>query len=150
MMMIRSARPSRTDDMKAVSKPFFIKKGYDALTFFGYIITHSTQEAEAFNRRFDSLKNHEMIHLYQARTTHDSWLCFYARYLYYWLTLSLFHRRIRNAGYLLNPFEMEAYHHMNNLNYLKDKHSGTNEWRRYAAMSVDERLRVYFERNASA
>ncbi len=150
MMMLRSARPSRTDDMKAVSKPFFIKKGYEALTFFGYIITHSTQEAEAFNRRFDSLKNHEMIHLYQARSTHDSWLLFYILYLYYWLTISLFHRCIKNAGYLLNPFEMEAYGRMHDLNYLKNKESGANEWRRYAAMSIKERCNLYFERNASA
>jgi len=135
--------------MKAVSKPFFIKKDY-AMTFFGYIITSSTKEAEAFNKRFGPLKNHEMIHLYQARSTHDSWFCFYLRYIYYWLTISLFHHCMPNAGYLLNPFEMEAYDRMYDLFYLDDKESGTNEWRRYADMSVKERYKLYLDRKASA
>jgi len=149
-MMLRSARPSRTDNMKAIAKPRLIKRGYDALTFFGYIITHTEQEAEAFNGRFDSLKNHEMIHLYQARSTHNSWLCFYWLYGWYWLRACRYRQRLRNAGYLLNPFEMEAYAHMYDLHYLDDKKSGTNEWRRYQQMSLDERLQVYFARKASA
>lgn len=150
MLMVRAARPSSTADMKAVAKPFFIKKGYEALTFFGTIITHTAQEAEAFNRRFGPLKHHEMIHLYQARSTHDSWLCFYWLYGWYWLCACRYCRRLRNAGYLLNPFEMEAYAHMDDLSYLKDKHSGTTGWRRYAKMSLDERLQAYLARNASA
>lgn len=52
LMMLRSARPSRTEDMKAVAKPRWIKQGYEALTFFGTIITHTTQEAEMFQQTF--------------------------------------------------------------------------------------------------
>ena len=49
LMMLRAAPPSRLDDMKAVAMPRWIKRGYEGLTFFGHIITHSQQEAEAFN-----------------------------------------------------------------------------------------------------
>jgi len=140
-MMFRAPRPSQIDDMGATAMPFFIRKGYDALTFFGSIITHSQQEAEAFNQRFGSLKNHEMIHLYQARATNDSWWCFYALYLYYWLCACRYCFRVKNAGYLLNPFEMEAYRHMNDLSYLVGKQQAT-EWRRYAKMSLRQRAEL--------
>ena len=149
-MMMRSLRPSRISDMKAVAKPFWIGKGYEGMTFFGHIITHTQQEAEAFNQRFGSLKNHEMIHLYQARSTHDSWLLFYWRYFIFWLKACRYRQHLRNAGYLLNPFEMEAYAEMHNLHYLDDKESGTNGWRRYAEMSLGERLKTYLARKRSA
>ncbi|MBP1541324.1 MAG: hypothetical protein ILA25_04055 [Prevotella sp.] len=140
LMMLHAVRPSRTVDMPAVAKPFWIRKGYDALTFFGTIITHSAQEAEAFDKRFDSLKNHEMIHLYQARATHDSWVCFYLYYGWYWLQATLC-SRTENAGYRLNPFELEAYRHMDELDYL-DGLDETTEWRRYARMPLREREKI--------
>ena len=143
LMMLRAPRPSRQDDMRAVAKPRWIRKGYDGLTFFGHIITHTNEEAEAFNSRFGSFKHHEMIHLYQARSTHNSWICFYLRYGWYWLCACRYRKHLKNAGYLLNPFEMEAYANMYDLHYLDDKKSGTNEWRRYARMSLQERLQIY-------
>ena len=147
LMMLRAARPSRIDDMKAIAKPRWIRKGYDGLTFFGHIITPTEHEAEAFNKHFGFMKNHEMIHLYQARSTHNSWLCFYWKYFVFWLSASRYRKHLRNAGYLLNPFEMEAYAKMYDLHYLDDKESGANEWRRYAKMSLEERLRLYKNKN---
>ncbi|MBO6143672.1 MAG: hypothetical protein J6O54_00245 [Prevotella sp.] len=149
-LMLHATRPSRTADMPAIALPFWIRKGYDGLTFFGHIITHSQEEARQLNERYDDLKNHEMIHLYQARSTHDSWLCFYWLYFVYWLRALPFRKRLRNSGYWLNPFEMEAYDRMDDLKYLDDKESGTNEWRRYAKMSVKERYNVYLARKRSA
>ncbi len=149
-IIFRAHRPSKTGDMLAVNIPFWIRKGYEGMTFFGTIITHSKEEAEHFNNCLDAMKNHEMIHLYQARATHDSWICFYWKYLVYWLKACRYRKHLRNAGYLLNPFELEAYGHMYDLHYLDDKENGTTEWRRYAAMSLEERLRVYFARKRSA
>lgn len=149
-IIFRAHRPSKTGDMLAVNIPFWIRKGYEGMTFFGTIITHSKEEAEHFNNCLDAMKNHEMIHLYQARATHDSWICFYWKYLVYWLKACRYRKHLRNAGYLLNPFELEAYGHMYDLHYLNDKENGTTEWRRYAAMSLEERLRVYFARKRSA
>ncbi len=138
----RSSRPSHTFDLPAVAVPFLIRKGYDGLTFFGHIITHTREDADTFNRHWDKMKNHEMIHLYQARATHDSWLCFYGRYFFFWLKARGYRRHLKNAGYLLNPFEMEAYAHMNELDYLKP--GGKAEgWKRYAAMTLEERLKAY-------
>ncbi|MBR1688144.1 MAG: hypothetical protein IJ710_06370 [Prevotella sp.] len=142
-ILLRAVRPSRTADMPAVANGFWLGKGYAALTFFGTIITHSEQEAQRINRRFDALKNHEMIHLRQAQSTHDSWIVFYWKYLVFWLKGCRYRKRLKNAGYLLNPFEMEAYANMYDLDYLKHKENGTNEWRRYAAMSLEERLKLY-------
>ena len=147
LMMLRAPRPSRTQGLLAVAKPRWIRRGYDGMTFFGYIITHSLEEADAFNRPHSTMRNHETIHLYQARSTHDSWLCFYVLYLYYWLTAGIGYRltcrhngrRIRHAGYMLNPFEMEAYRHMDDLHYLDDKPEGTTGWRHYASLSISER-----------
>ena len=141
LMMLRAPRPSRQNDMRAVAMPRWIRKGYDGLTFFGNIITHTDEEAEVFNQHFGSFKNHEMIHLYQARDCHDSWLLFYLRYGWYWLLASRYRKRLKNAGYLLNPFEMEAYANMYDLHYLDDKPHGAAGWRRYARMSLDERMK---------
>jgi hypothetical protein len=94
-----------------------------------------------FNQHFGSFKNHEMIHLYQARDCHDSWLLFYLRYGWYWLLANRYRRRLKNAGYRLNPFEMEAYANMYDLHYLDDKPHGAAGWRRYARMSLDERMK---------
>ena len=149
-MMFRARRPSRLSDMQAVDVPFWIRKGYEGMTFFGHIITHSKEDADHFNQYWDAMKNHEMIHLYQARSTHDSWICFYMKYLWQWLKACRYHRRLRNAGYLLNPFELEAYGHTYDLHYLDNKESGTTEWHRYVNMSLEERLQIYLARKRSA
>lgn len=159
-------KPSKILDMRAIARPWLIRNGYDGLTFFGRIITHSREEAEALNgvagfkvqgqgaKNHDSgfkvLKNHEMIHLYQARSCRDSWLLFYLRYGWYWLqtVVGLWRlpkaerRKVRNGSYRLNPFEMEAYRYMHDLHYLDDKESGTTEWHRYANMSLRERINL--------
>lgn len=141
-IMLRAMRPSRIDDMPALALPFWIRKGYDGLTFFGRIITHTEEEAEAMNNRFDAMKHHEMIHLYQARSTHDSWLCFYWKYFWFWLKGCRYRRRLKNAGYLLNPFEMEAYANMYDFDYLKRNDMATG-WQRYASMTLEERYQTY-------
>ena len=87
-----------------------------------------------------------MIHLYQARDCHNSWLLFYLRYGWYWLLANRYRRRLKNAGYRLNPFEMEAYANMYNLHYLDDKPNGATGWRRYARMPLSERLK-YIQTN---
>ena len=147
-LMLKARRPSRLTDMPAVRNAFWLKKGYVALTFFGTVLTHSQEEAERINSHYDELKNHEMIHLHQARATHDSWLCFYALYLWYWLKGLPYNRRMKNAAYLLNPFEMEAYRHMYDMSYLQRLPEGkADEWRRFAKMKMAERHRLFLAKN---
>lgn len=142
-IMWRAVRPSRVADMPAVVNTFWLRKGYEGLTFFGQILTPSQEEADRFNSGYSPLKNHEMIHLRQAQSTGDSWIRFYLLYIWYWLKALPMNRKMRNAAYLLNPFEMEAYARMHDMHYLDRREGGAQEWRRYAKMSLKERLSLY-------
>lgn len=141
-LMFRSVRPSRLTDMPAVSNTFWLRQGYEALTFFGNIVTATKQEADALNNHYDTLKNHEMIHLRQAQATHDSWICFYLYYFYFWLRALPWCLRHLGLAYYSIPFEMEAYEHMNDLHYLDDKRAGTTGWRTYARMKTRHRIKI--------
>ena len=151
-MMWRPQRPSRIVDMPAVVNTFWLRKGYEGLTFFGHILAPTQQEADRFNagekgdRMSAAMKNHEMIHLRQAQACHDSWMCFYLLYIWYWLKGLPMNRKMKHAAYLLNPFEMEAYFHMYDLHYLESTEGKATEWRKFAKMSLAARLR-YIRKN---
>ena len=140
-IMWRAVRPSKITDMPAVVNTFWLRKGYEGLTFFGHILAPTQELADRFNGSADrALKNHEMIHLRQAQSCGDSWLRFYILYIWYWLTGLRMSRKMKHAAYLLNPFEMEAYARMNDLDYLKGP---ATEWRIYAKMKLKDRLKLY-------
>ena len=140
-IMWRAVRPSKITDMPAVVNTFWLRKGYEGLTFFGHILAPTQELADRFNGSADrALKNHEMIHLRQAQSCGDSWLRFYLLYIWYWLTGLRMNRKMKHAAYLLNPFEMEAYARMNDLDYLKGP---ATEWRKYAKMKLKDRLQLY-------
>ena len=141
-IMWRAVRPSRVVDMPAVVNSFWMRKGFEGLTFFGHILTPSEETANLF-KVSPAMKNHEMIHLRQAQACHDSWLCFYLLYIWYWLKGLPMNRKMKHAAYLLNPFEMEAYGRMYDLSYLKRCEHGAQEWRTYARMSPKQRLQIY-------
>ena len=146
-IMWRAVRPSRVVDMPAVVNTFWLPKGYEGLTFFGQILAPSQAEADRFNSGYSTMKNHEMIHLRQAQACGDSWLRFYLLYIWYWVKnrVALMRKKnrpcgLRNAAYLLNPFEIEAYARMHDPNYLQ---GSATEWRRYAKMPIKERMKLY-------
>ena len=139
-IMWRAVRPSKVADMPAVVNTFWLRKGYEGLTFFGQILTPTQELADRFNAGLDEMKNHEMIHLRQAQSCGDSWLRFYLLYIWYWIKGLRMNRQMKHAAYLLNPFEMEAYARMHDLDYLKGP---ATEWRRYAKMKLKDRLKLY-------
>ena len=139
-IMWRAVRPSKVADMPAVVNTFWLRKGYEGLTFFGQILTPTQELADRFNAGLDEMKNHEMIHLRQAQSCGDSWLRFYLLYRWYWIKGLRMNRKMKHAAYLLNPFEMEAYARMHDLDYLKGP---ATEWRRYAKMKLKDRLKLY-------
>ena len=139
-IMWRAVRPSKVADMPAVVNTFWLRKGYEGLTFFGQILTPTQELADRFNAGLDEMKNHEMIHLRQAQSCGDSWLHFYLLYIWYWIKGLRMNRKMKHAAYLLNPFEMEAYARMHDLDYLKGP---ATEWRRYAKMKLKDRLKLY-------
>lgn len=125
--------------MKAVKEGFWLRRNYAAMMFFGHILAHTQQEADRINARFDIVKRHESIHLRQAQSTHDSWFCFYTLYIWYYLRALPQNRYMRNAAYRLNPFEMEAYEHQHEPDYLEKCEDGAQGWRKYAKMKPSER-----------
>ena len=144
-LLLKARRPSRIIDMPALKETFWLKKGYDALTFFGFILMHSAEAARSINEdsRMAALKNHEMIHLRQAQACGDSWIRFYWKYFVFWFKARKARRKFKNAGYRLNPFEMEAYANMYNLHYLDSFSDGkATGWKRYASMTLDERIQT--------
>jgi len=141
-ILLKARRPSRVVDMPVIHDGLLLRKGYDALTFFGTIVAANHEMVEAMTDKMNALKNHEMIHLRQAQDTHDSWLCFYVLYLWHYLRLIPLNRKYKNAAYELNPFELEAYRHMCDLGYLSNEKCG-KEWRVYARMKPKERLQAF-------
>ena len=147
-IMWRAVRPSRVADMPAVVNTFWLRKGFEGLTFFGKILTPTQTLADEFNTGFNALKNHEMIHLRQAQSCGDSWWRFYLLYIWYWLKALPANRQLKHGAYLVNPFELEAYRHMNDLTYLAN--GKATEWRQYAKMSIKERIKLYEQKTPSA
>ncbi len=144
-LMFRFRNPSRVVEMKAIRESFWLRKNYSAMTFFGYILVHSQEEADTINAHTNNssnLKRHETIHLRQAQSLHNSWFCFYTLYIWYCLRALPMNRHMRNAAYRLNPFEMEAYEHMYEEDYLDKCSDGANGWRVYARMKPRERLKL--------
>jgi len=124
--------------MPVLRNTFWLRKGYAALTFFGTVITGSDEDTALYQRRDSVMRNHEKIHLLQARSTHNSWLLFYLLYGWHYVRALPQNRRMKNAAYLLNPFELEAYRHERDLDYTLQEEA--TEWREYARMSPMERL----------
>ena len=77
LLMLNSRRPSRIGEMPTVRDGLWLRKGYDALTFFGHIVVATDEMVEEMKEKASPLRNHEMIHLRQAQSTHDSWFFFY-------------------------------------------------------------------------
>ena len=145
-LLISPPRPSALTDMPATVNRFLCRKGYTAITLFGRLFTREEESAVRLNKKYDALKNHEMIHLRQAQDTGNSWYRFYWLYLWYSFKALWFIRKYRKATYYLNPFEMEAYCHMYDLHYLESTGGKATEWRKFAKMSLAARLR-YIRKN---
>ena len=85
---------------------YFPFKGFKAFVWFGTIYVRKEYEG-----RFTAVDlNHERIHIAQAYDC-KCWLCFYAIYLWQWVTAGFKYSKIK--------FEFEAYWHQNNENYLQ-------------------------------
>ena len=146
--MIR--RPSKYHDIEVRPNRFLPPKGYFAITFFGKILIRK-ENAKNWEQSSDSqsgkiMKHHEWIHVQQAVSTHDSWICFYLRYIYYFLK----DKPLRHGGqtaYHANPFEMEAYIYESDLSYARNNPNGANGWRFFAAMTLPQRLEILYKHN---
>ncbi|MCR5679919.1 MAG: hypothetical protein K6G08_06905 [Prevotella sp.] len=145
-LMFKARRPGKIADIPAMKEDFWLGKNYDAMMFFGFIVTHTQADADRMNAGMSSMKRHETIHLRQAQSVHNSWFCYYCLYLWYYLRALPLNRKMKNAAYILNPFEMEAYENMYDKEYLDLCKDGAEGWRVYAKMKPRERLTLYNRR----
>ena len=135
-------RPSKYREIVVRISRFLPPKGYFAITLFGkvFIRRHNADFWEK-NKNLQQCKvllHHEWIHARQAVSTHNSWICFYLLYLYYYLKnrpLRYGHR----IAYYANPFELEAYVHEKELSYAQNSATGAYGWRDFAAMTLAKR-----------
>lgn len=135
-------RPSRIPAMRVFIDGFWLRGGYQAMTFFGTIVAATEADARLLGHDRNTLLRHETIHLRQAQATHDSWLLFYLLYFWYSLRALPLNRKKKHAAYYVNPFEMEAYRHDGDPDYLdRCDREGAQEWRVFARMKPSERLR---------
>ena len=140
-LIFRAPRPASVSDMPAEVSRLWKRKGFTAMTVFGHIFTSEQSMADSLNGRFNMLKNHEMIHLRQAQNTRNSWFLFYWLYFWYSFKALRYWRKVKNAAYYLNPFEMEAYAHQRDLDYQEQcREHGAQGWRRFARMKLSERV----------
>lgn len=112
-----------------------------AIMLFGRLFTSSKEAADELNQG-GVVMHHEMIHVRQAQSVFDSWLCFYLLYIYHSLLALRYYNRLHTAVYHLNPFEIEAYMYMNDMRYVSDNTRKAVRWKVFARMSLAERLKV--------
>jgi hypothetical protein len=112
-------KPSKIQVLKA-KKALFLFPGFRALTWKGIAYCKKKSDIQLINfedKISSDFESHEMVHVKQAESTHDSWFCFYALYLWYWiLNFPLFIAGLY-MPYFFIPFELEAMNNETNWNY---------------------------------
>lgn len=134
-------RPSEIESCSIKFNKFFPFGNFLAMMWKGTILIKEKDkeywESLENNQSGKEIVNHENIHLKQAVSTNDSWLCFYTKYAWQYL---------KNCPiifgfifpYYFVSFELEANEFRNNFDYLKGKES-CNKWKTYNKLSLKEK-----------
>ncbi|MBO7646878.1 MAG: hypothetical protein J6S56_02120 [Bacteroidales bacterium] len=129
-------RPDQCSSLPVVPSRWLPPKGYTAITVFGRVLTRKDDYDEwmrhATSKAYQELYHHERIHLRQAVSVRNSWICYYA--LYFWFYLK--GRPLRyghQVAYLCNPFELEAYLFEVDDLYAQNQSKGCIGWKRLAS-----------------
>ena len=78
-------KPSKIQILKA-KKALFLLPRFRALTWKGIVYCKEKSDIQLINfedKISSNFESHEMTHVKQAESTHDSWFCFYVLYLWY-------------------------------------------------------------------
>lgn len=138
-------RPKNTTKIIAKINKFLCPSGFSAITLFGVIYVRSEASLEKINKTdgIDSLlENHEMIHVKQAVSTHNSWFLFYLLYIWQWLmNLPMIFIDL-HAPYKFIPFELEAYANEANVGYQKEIVDGANLWWEFNKLTIFEKWKL--------
>lgn len=124
-MLFRS-KPSEIEELKLMGMNHFPFKGFSYMCWCGKMVyrkdTYETRRKEWITKKYKVSKNHETIHLMQAKLC-GSWTKYYLHYLWEWMKGGL--SAPLSANYYLIPYEMEAYANEENLDYPK-QYDGSN------------------------
>lgn len=99
------------DKLKFIKGTILPPSGYKAITLFGYVLTHMTDEEVieyAKTDRGKRLITHETTHILQKEECSNSWLFFYVLYIWYFFKMYLCTFQWK-VSYKTIPFELEAY-----------------------------------------
>lgn len=131
-------RPSRIEKLRIILNSWF-PPGSFSMTLFGTVYTKSSYAAENLGKEGSEDNTHEMIHVKQAQSCWDCWLSFYFLYLCQWLFNLPLITIDRRAPYKFIPFEIEAYKHQREPEYIKDI---ATEWKEIRKLKMSERKRL--------
>ena len=134
-------KPSKINVLKA-KKALFLFSGFRALTWKGIAYCKKESDIQLINAQDTINSNfeaHEMTHVKQAESTHNSWFCFYALYLWYWLLNFPLFIYGKFMPYYFIPFELEA---MNNETDWKYPTNGAvYQWKEFKnKLSIKQKL----------
>lgn len=138
-------KPKNTTKIIAKINKFLCPSVFSAITLFGVIYVRSESSLAKINKTdgIDSLlENHEMIHVKQAVSTHNSWFLFYLLYIWQWLmNLPMIFIDL-HAPYKFIPFELEAYANEANVGYQKEIVDGANLWWEFNKLTIFEKWKL--------
>ena len=134
-------RPSKIKVVRA-KKAWFLLPSFAAITLFGTVYCKRKSDISSINSTEEvdgRMKSHETIHVRQAESVRNSWLCFYFLYLCQWLyNLPLLFVNV-HAPYKFIPFELEAFHNQDDWDYCKGK---CVEWKKFRKIKMSQRIRL--------
>lgn len=120
--LLFSSKPSETNEVTLMSMSHFPFKGFSYMMWCGKMVyrkdTYETRRKEWVSKAYKVKKNHETIHLMQAKMC-GSWTKYYLKYLWEWLKGNPLIAPSKSAYYTI-PFEVEAYANEEDFNYCKD------------------------------
>ena len=133
-------KPSEINVIRA-KKTWCLLPSFAAIMWKGIAYCKRTEMMDDINKSEDidsNLKSHELIHVRQAYSMKDSWLRFYANYVWEYIkNLPLIFTAIK-APYFMIPTEIEAYANANNWKYAA-KNKPLEEWKKYQKLTLKEK-----------
>lgn len=113
------SKPYECKDVELCSMNYFPFKGYKYMMWCGKMIYRIDSPIDFSNNEiFEKNKNHERIHLSQAKFV-GSWLKYYYKYLIEWIKGNPLFPPFVSAYYTI-PFEMEAYANEDDYSYYQN------------------------------
>lgn len=135
-------KPSKFTCLKA-KKAFVLLPGFRALTWKGVAYCAEKYDIQLINFSDEinsDFESHEMTHVKQAQSTHDSWFCFYSLYMLYWiLNFPLFIVGGMMPYYFI-PFELEAMN--NETDHTYPTNGAVYQWKKFKKLTLKQKYKL--------